>query len=74
MYRVEEVRTDSVFVRKSADEVENAGVMALVKFQTGSGKEFTGERIGYARKELLDLEARGPIHGVERKRTHESAQ
>lgn len=74
MYRVEAVRADSVFVQANGQEVENAGVMALAKFQLAATDDFTGDRIGYARKELLELEAHGPIHSVERKRATESAR
>lgn len=74
LYRVEEVRTDSVFVRKSAHEVEGAGILALSKFQLANADDFTGDRMGYARKELLELEAHGPIYSMERKHAESGAR
>ena len=67
LYRVEEVRPDSVYVLADAYEVEDAGVVALSKFELDTIHDFTGEPIGFARTDLLELKAHGPIHSVDRK-------
>lgn len=72
--KVESVDADSVHVRANTHELEDAGVVALAKFQLETTDGFIGDRIGYARKELLDLAAHGPIHSVERKRAIESTR
>lgn len=66
LQRVEEVRSDSVFVRANTDEVHDAGIMRLIKFREGSARHFTGERIGYARSELIALDKKGPLYGIDR--------
>ena len=68
LYRVEEVRADSVFVRKNSRDV-HGGIMAQVKFQQDAVNDFTGERIGFAWSELTAMEKSGPLSSVSRARS-----
>ncbi|MCC7501010.1 MAG: hypothetical protein IT229_00680 [Flavobacteriales bacterium] len=65
LYRVEEVRADSVFVRTSGREA-HGGIVMLAAMQADSTVTYAGERRGYARGELQALDKQGGLYSVDR--------
>lgn len=67
LYKVEDVRPDSIFLRMNAREL-HGGFVALARFESDSENDYTGDWIGYARSQLREFEKHGPLHSISRPR------